>query len=297
METVESLNRRIHTAEDLHSLVRTMKALAAVNIRQFEQAVESLTEYRRTIELGLRVVLRQRGHGSVKTRTAPQQTLGVIVIGSDQGMCGQLNDQIVRYALQQIEALDFPAERRTVLAVGGRAATRLEDAGEQLETTLSVAGSTSGITPLVQDILLHVERWHTKQHVDRIVVFYCEHLSRSAYQPQRLDLLPIDRGWLQAQEQKKWPTHILPMFTMDSDQLFSALVRQYLFVSLYRTCAESLASENASRLVAMRGAERSIGDKIDELTSLFHQQRQMTITEELLDIAAGFEALMGDSND
>lgn len=173
------------------------------------------------------------------------------------------------------------------------AAARLDDAGERLETTLPVAGSTSGITPLVQDVLLHVERWHTEQHVDHIVVFYCEHLSRSACRPQRLDLLPIDRRWLQTMEREKWPTHILPMFTMDADRLFSALVRQCLFVSLYRASAELLASENASRLAAMRGAERSIGDKIGEFAGLFHQQRQMTITEELLDIAAGFEALSG----
>jgi F-type H+-transporting ATPase subunit gamma len=73
--------------------------------------------------------------------------------------------------------------------------------------------------------------------------------------------------------------------------LFSALIRQYLFVSLFRACAESLASENASRLAAMRGAERNIGERISELTNLFHQTRQMAITEELLDIAAGFEAL------
>jgi F-type H+-transporting ATPase subunit gamma len=138
---------------------------------------------------------------------------------------------------------------------------------------------------------LHVDRWHSERRIDRIVVFYCEHISRAAYRPRRLELLPIDRRWLEQLQQEKWPTQILPTFTMDADRLFSALVRQYLFVSLFRACAESLASENASRLAAMRGAERNIGERIDELTSQFHQTRQMAITEELLDIVAGFEAL------
>ena len=291
METMESLKRRVHTAEDLHSLVRTMKALAAVNIRQLEHAVESLADYKRTIELGLRVVLRQRGRSIVTFRTAPQQTLGTIVFGSDQGMCGQLNDQIVANALDHINRFGTPVDNRVTLAVGARAATRLEDAGEPLETTLPVASSTSGITPLVQDILLHVDRWHSERRIDRIVVFYCEHMSRAAYRPRRLELLPIDRRWLNQLQQEKWPTYILPTFTMDAERLFSALVRQYLFVSLFRACAESLASENASRLAAMRGAERNIGEWISELTSEFHQTRQMAITEELLDIVAGFEAL------
>jgi F-type H+-transporting ATPase subunit gamma len=77
---------------------------------------------------------------------------------------------------------------------------------------------------------------------------------------------------------------------MPAPRLFSALVRQHLFVTLYRAVAESLASENASRLAAMRGAERNIGERIAELGSLYQQQRQTMITEELLDIASGFEA-------
>jgi F-type H+-transporting ATPase subunit gamma len=78
---------------------------------------------------------------------------------------------------------------------------------------------------------------------------------------------------------------------MDWDRLFSALMRQYLFVSLSRACAESLASENASRLAAMQGAEKNIDERLTELQALFRQQRQMAITAELLDIVAGVEAL------
>ncbi len=287
METVELLKSRIQTAGDLHSVVRTMKALAAVNIRQLENAVESLAEYRRTVELGLRVVLSQGSGRTVLARESAQHSLGAIVFGSDQGMCGQLNDQIAAYALQHMELGDCASEDRTILAVGSRVSARLEDAGQRLEETLPVASSLSGITPLVQELLLYIDRWSSNQVVDHIVVFHCQHLSRAAYVPCKFNLLPIDRHWLQ----EKWPTKILPTFTMNPEQLLSALVRQYLFISLYRACAESLASENASRLVAMRGAERNIGDKIEELTRLFHQQRQMAVTEELLDIVVGFEAL------
>lgn len=291
METAESLKRRIRTAEDLHSLVRTMKALAAVNIRQLEQAVASLSEYRRTVELGLQVALRQTSRQHVTARRAPHSTLGCVVLGTDQGMCGPLNDQIVRSALDEIDAAGLPAGSRATLAVGVRAASRLEDAGERLEATLPVASSTAGITPLVEELLLHIEAWHRERGVGRIVVCYCEHTSRAAYRTARHDLLPIDRAWLQQLLKRPWPTHVLPTFTMDADQLFSALVRQYLFISLYRACAESMASENTSRLAAMRGAERNISDRITELTGWYHQTRQMAITEELLDITSGFEAL------
>jgi F-type H+-transporting ATPase subunit gamma len=88
---------------------------------------------------------------------------------------------------------------------------------------------------------------------------------------------------------------MLPLFTMDWMTLFSALIRQYLFVFLFRAFAESLASENASRLASMQGAERNIHSQLSELTMQYHQQRQMAITEELLDIVSGFEALERES--
>ena len=78
---------------------------------------------------------------------------------------------------------------------------------------------------------------------------------------------------------------------MDKYKLTSALFRQYFFVILYRACAESLKSESTSRLAAMQMAEKNITERLNELNTQFNQQRQTTITEELLDIVAGFEAL------
>jgi F-type H+-transporting ATPase subunit gamma len=78
---------------------------------------------------------------------------------------------------------------------------------------------------------------------------------------------------------------------MPGKRLFVRFIRQYLFASLYRAFAESLASENASRLASMKGAERNIEERLSELSSLFRRQRQISITGELLDIVSGFKAL------
>jgi F-type H+-transporting ATPase subunit gamma len=82
-----------------------------------------------------------------------------------------------------------------------------------------------------------------------------------------------------------------PAFASDWDALFSAVVRQHLFVTLHRAVAESLAAENASRLAAMHAAERNIDERLDALRGQFHLQRQTAITTELLDIVSGYEAL------
>lgn len=81
---------------------------------------------------------------------------------------------------------------------------------------------------------------------------------------------------------------------MDWQSMLRALIREYLFVSIYRAFANSLASENASRLAAMQSAEKNIEERLQDLFILFHRQRQMTITEELLDIVSGFEAMGGE---
>lgn len=294
METVDTLQRRIKTAEELHSIVRTMKALAAVNIRQLEKAAAALDDYRRTVELGLRAVLSHRSRTAVRARTAPHEVLGAIVLGSDQGMCGQLNDQVVAYALEDMGRRGVPTAARILCAVGRRAEARLDEAGQGVGQTLAVAASTSGITPLVQRLLLTIDAWHVERDVDHVVVYYSELLSRARYRPQHVDLLPVDRQWLASLERDAWPTRALPAFSLDAEELFSRLIREYLFVALYRACAESMASENASRLLAMRGAEKKIGENIDELRHLYHQERQRAVTEELLDITSGFEALADD---
>jgi F-type H+-transporting ATPase subunit gamma len=294
MQTIESLKKRIHTANDLHDLVRTMKAMAAVNIRHLEKAVISLADYQHNIELALRVVLQRNPRVAVAARKAPRKHLGVIVLGSDQGMCGQLNDQIVRFAHSALSKVSDSIEQHITLAIGARVASRLRQLGYELEATVEMPGSVAGISVAVQQLLVMLESWLARDAMDHLVVFHCQHLARANYQPKQVQLLPLDRQWLQTLEQSDWPTRQLPMFTMDSEQLFSCLVREFLFIALYRAFAESLASENASRLASMWNAERNVEQRIAELTSDFHRGRQMTITGELLDIASGFEALAGE---
>jgi len=291
MQTTESLKRRMKSAGDLLSVVKTMKALAAVSIRQYQRAVDSLRDYNRTVEMGLQIVLKERMGATMKRKNVPIKRLGVIVFGSDQGLCGQLNEQISTFALDHIKSTGVKKENRKVLSVGARVADYVEDAGQTVDELLSTPGSTAGITPLVQEIIMIIDEWHFRGNVDHFFLFYNEYLTGATYHPHMLQLLPVDEAWLKQIARKKWESKSLPIFRMDGDKIFSSLIREYLFVSLYRAFAESLASENASRLASMQNAEKNIEEQLLDLHVQFHRTRQMTITEELLDIVAGFEAL------
>lgn len=293
MQTSEALKRRIQSAQDLLGVVKTMKALAAVSIRQYQKAVESLGDYNRTVEMGLQIALRERRGGGAASEKAKVNRIGAIVFGSDQGLCGQLNNIIVAHANEEMDRIGVKKENRIVIAVGMRAADIMEDTGQRILEVLTNPGSTSGITPMVQDITVLLENWRFRRQIEHMYLFFNHYVSGATYRPKTVRLLPVDREWLKNLEMKKWPSKTLPMFTMDWEALFRSLIREYLFVSLYRAFAESLASENASRLAAMQSAEKNIEERLEDLFLQYHRQRQMTITEELLDIVAGFEALGG----
>jgi F-type H+-transporting ATPase subunit gamma len=291
MPTPDAVKRQIETAEDLQSVVKTMKALAAVSMRQYEQAVASLGAYNRTIEMALQVTLRDTPALMDKTGTAPNGNFGVLVLGSDQGLCGRFNDQIVDAALSIIQGVEPEAERWHVVAVGARAAARLEEMGQPVADTLTMPASLAGVTPMVQDVLIYLDTWRVNQRLGRMVLLHNRLVSGSVYTPHTVHLLPFDGTRLNDLTAPSWPSRSLPTFTLDREQLLSSLLRQHLFVSLYRSLVESLASENASRLASMQAAERSIEERLDDLRTQFRYQRQHAITEELLDIVAGFEAL------
>ncbi len=296
MQTTESLKRRMKSAGDLLSVVKTMKALAAVSIRQYQKAVDSLRDYNRTVEMGLQIVLKERMGAMLERKTATMKRLGVIVFGSDQGLCGQLNEQISVFMLNYAKHAGIKKENRKVLSVGARVADYVEDAGQTVDELLPTPSSTAGITPLVQEIIMIIDEWHFRQNVDHFFLFYNKYESGATYHPHQVQLLPVNREWLKEIAKKKWDSKSLPIFRMDGDQIFSSLIREYLFVSLYRAFAESLASENASRLASMQNAEKNIEEQLQDLHVQFHRTRQMTITEELLDIVAGFEAMQEEAS-
>jgi F-type H+-transporting ATPase subunit gamma len=290
-DTVESLRRKISSAGDLQSVVRTMKALAASSIGQYENSVRALADYYRTVELGLGACFRESEQAAVE-RKAPTHAgaVSAIVFGSDQGLVGQFNDVVADYAIKTLAALPGKAK---VWAVGGRVHARLADAGLPLAGLFAVPNSVRAITPLVGQIQIETEAHLAKSGNTALWVFHNRPLSGSLYEPVSQRLLPLDAQWQQGLVKVRWPTGNLPEVMGGDTATLRALIREYLFISFFRACAESLASENASRLAAMERADKNINDLLEQLHGSFHQLRQSSIDEELFDVISGFEALVG----
>ena len=213
-----------------------------------------------------------------------------IVFGSDQGLVGQFNDVVADYAIKTLAALQGQCR---IWAVGERVHARLADAGLPLVGLFTVPNSVQAITPLVGQIQIESEAHRDKDRNAPLWVFHNRPASGALYEPVSQRLLPLDTQWRQSLAKIRWPTANLPEVLGDGIATLRALIREYLFISLFRACAESLASENASRLAAMERADKNINDLLEQLHGTFHQLRQSGIDEELFDVISGFEALGG----
>ena len=292
-DTTVSLRRKMRGAEDLQTVVRTMKAVAASSIGQYEKSVRALIDYYRAVQLGLSVCFRESGTTIRRAEgRGPERGDGdlvaAVVFGSDQGLVGQFNDVVADFAIKTLAALGAKLE---IWAVGERVHACLADAGMPLVGMFTVPSSVKAIAPLVGQILVESETRTRRRDGAELYLFYNRPKSGAVYVPVSQRLLPLDRIWQHQVTELPWPSTNLPQIVGDETSTLWALIREYLFVSLFRACAESLSSENASRLAAMQRADKNIDELLEDLNSKFHRLRQGGIDEELFDVISGYEAL------
>jgi F-type H+-transporting ATPase subunit gamma len=292
--TMTALRHQIGSAEDLKSVVSTMRASAASAIGQYERSVAALGDYARTVELGLSVCLRSVDAAQSPRATPFKPAIGnvvhAVVFGTDQGLVGRFNEEVADHAVAKLAPMSAK-----VWTVGERVRSRLLDAGLQPAGTFPVPGSVKLITRLVGDILQKVlapEGGPEGEAQDATLILVYNRPTEAGYAPVSQRLLPLDESWQRKLARQPWPGTQLPEVLGAGAQALQVFIREHLFVSLFRASAESLASENASRLAAMQRADRNIGDLLEGLHASFHRQRQAGIDEELFDVIAGFDALL-----
>jgi len=293
-DSMAHLRRKISTAGDLQSVVRTMKAMAASSVEQYERSVLALHDYYHTVELGLSACFRNRTIAEVQPQ-APRpksETISAIVFGSDQGLVGRFNDVVADYAIKTLSELPGKPE---IWSVGERVHDRLADSGTQPKGPFPVPNSVKGIAPLVGRIQVETITRQMENNSTTVYLFHNRPQPGSLYEPVAQRMLPLDSQWQERLTKLPWPTQKLPEIlnseSASETEILQSLFHEYLFISLFRACAESLASENASRLTAMQRADKNIDELLETLHTTFHRQRQASIDEELFDVVSGFEAL------
>ncbi|MBU6453794.1 MAG: F0F1 ATP synthase subunit gamma [Cyanobacteria bacterium REEB67] len=294
-ETIASLKHKLNSAADLQSVVRTMKAAAASNVGQYESAATALADYYHTVELGLHACFsdsKKTGTDQIPVQKNDKYKIRAFVFGSEQGLVGRFNEEIVDFAAANLKPLLGKVE---IVAVGARVQMQLQNHNLKATTVYELPTSIQTIAAFVAKILLYDDASKTpetpKIGLDELHLFYNRPEAGKVYVPTNQKLLPLNDRWRSEILALTWPTKSLPEVIGHTDLTLKSLIREYLFVSIFRACALSLASENTSRLSAMERADKNIADLLETLHGKFQRLRQSTIDEELFDVIAGFEAL------
>jgi F-type H+-transporting ATPase subunit gamma len=300
MQTQRDVQDRIGSVKNVQKITRAMEMVAAARLRRAEQRIEHLRPYAGAI----RRMTRQAAEAAENIPNVPilveheeDNDVGLLFVTGDRGLAGAFNSQILRAGLSAASEHEGAGMNVLFYASGRRGASSLNFRGKEL------AGSYIGFTerPAYGDarhIAEDLMAAYIDDKIDRVEIFYNGYISPLNQEVRRETLLPLqeatilEAGEEEDEEAEERPEHrALVEYEPDPEEILKRLVPDYVEISLYRALLESAASELGARMTAMRNASENAGELIDDLTLEMNRARQAEITQEILEVVAGAEAL------
>ncbi len=278
--TLEQTHRQRQAVNTIHDIVNAMRAIAAGRIQSAQRALSSARRYQQVVELAFGALLVENGALHLPASDSGRTML--LVLTSEQPLCGMFNQDVLAFAERRLEDLRAagPVE---VVVVGHRGVRQLMARGLIPDVTEEAATSVPGLRDLIKKLARLVDRRYAERQLRALHVVYTRYRSISEQIPTEEQILPLElTRFRQATETSRHaPYHYLPL-----PVLLAGLVSEYAFISLYRMAAESYASEQASRLLAMDAATRNTERLARALLDRERRERQDVITQQVLELIA-----------
>jgi len=306
MATQKEVKTRISSVKNIRKITRAMEMVAAARLRRAEQRIDAMRPYAQAIRKVTqrvaeaaknnenRVPLLQR-HGEKPGR------VGIVLVTGDRGLAGSFNSQIIRAGLKLGNELEADGIDVDYYVVGRRGTSSLNFRGE------TVVDSFTGFTDRpafanAREIGEAVTSRYVDEELDRVELIYNRYVSPLTQYVRRQTLLPLqeaevygegipeqtdegDSELAEAQSRSDW------IYEPEPEEALSLLFAEYVNLSVYRGLLESTASEHGARMTAMRSAADNAGEMIEQLTLEMNRVRQAEITQEILEVVGGAEAL------
>ena len=285
MSNAQIIQRKIKSAESLKSIVSTMKAYASANISQFQTAAKASMEYDEIIRMSLYVTLSTYEERERIRLCDKNKGKLFIVFGSDHGLAGRFNENISLFAEEIIKKERH--EKNRIIICGQQIEARLAHLPEKKDVFYAPQSLEAIIESVIQ-ILFKLDQYNKDIH--EVFLIYNKSEGQNFFKENYQQLYPVSFKKI-ARDMGAWESNSLPQVLIDREKMLSELVKQYLFISIYRTFCYSLASENASRLASMQTAESNIEERLALLQAEYQRKRQNDITEEINDVISGFKAI------
>ncbi|MDO9408499.1 ATP synthase F1 subunit gamma [Patulibacter sp.] len=296
---------RIGSVQNIRKITRAMEMVSAARLRKAEDRASSLRPYADALRRMTRQAAAAAGAGELQSqpvlRTHDQEnTVGLVLVTADRGLAGAFNSQILRAGLNRASELEAEGKTVTFYSSGRRGVSSLTFRNKEL------AGQYTGFTDApsarnASDIADDLVGAFVDDKIDRVEVFYNSYISPLVQEVRQETLLPLaaasvvggddDVADESTAEESKGPKAMVEYEPDDPAELLAELVPEFVQVSLLRALLESAASEHGARMSAMRSASENAADVIKNLTLAMNRARQADITQEIMEIVAGAEAL------
>ena len=300
MASVQDLKRRVRSITNTRKLTRAMELVASARLRRAQQRIEAMRPYAdRMLELMAGV---SQAAGAVRLplleRRDQIETLALVPVTADRGLAGAFNAQVLRRALALQREAEASGQKVVFFSSGKKAASTLRF------RRLEVAEAWTGFSerPAYSDAqaMAHaLSQAYVEHDVDKVVLVYNAFVSPLVQRVTVREVLPIPQNLLEAgggEEDRESPAELVhPDFIYEPEpqEILARLLPVYVETELYRALLESGASEQGARMTAMRNASKAAGELIDSLTLAMNRARQAAITQEILEVVAGADALSG----
>jgi F-type H+-transporting ATPase subunit gamma len=298
MASQRDVKNRVASVKNIEKITRAMQMVSAARLRRAEQRIEALRPYASAI----RRMTRQAAEAADNVPSLPIlnehesiKTVGLHLVTGDRGLAGAFNSQIIRAGLRAAAEHEHEGREVVFFASGRRGVSTLKFRNRDLR------GEFVGFTdrPSYGDAREIAEKLMTAYvdgDVDQVEVFYNGYVSPLTQEVRRETLLPLQRATILEDSEEEEGTetghHALVEYEPEPEEILSRLVPDYVEISLYRALLESTASEHGARMTAMRNASENASDLIEDLTLEMNRARQADITQEIMEVVAGAEALV-----
>ncbi len=298
MASVQDLKRRIRSIRNTRKITKAMELVASARLRRAQARIEAMRPYAdRMMEL---MTGTARASSSVRglpllQRRDDVQAVAILPLTGDRGLAGAFNAQVLRLAFALGRRLETEGVHVRWLVAGRKGASTIRF--RRLDLLQAWTGFSDRPAYADAQALAHkVAELYVEGEVDRVVVVYNRFVSPLVQEVVEQDLLPIPEHVLEAGEEEEEDERRQGLlgdfiYEPEPDEILERLLPVYVETELYRALLESAASEQGARMTAMRNASKNAGELIDTLTLAMNRARQAEITQEILEVVAGADAL------
>jgi F-type H+-transporting ATPase subunit gamma len=299
MASQRDVKNRIASVKNIQKITRAMEMVAAARLRRAEQRIQALRPYADAIRRMTRQAAEAAG-GSVPRLPILSEhenvnAVALMLVTGDRGLAGAFNSQIIRAGTRANEEERRDGREVAFYASGRRGVSSLTFRGFDVREGF-VGFSERPSFANAREIAQKLMAAYTDGDVDRVEIFYNGYISPLSQKVTRETLLPLQHATIlgeddDEEERDDHGPHALVEYEPDPEEILARLIPDYVEISVYRALLESTASELGARMTAMRNASQNAGEIIEDLTLEMNRARQAEITQEILEVVAGAEAL------